>query len=221
MKNEFEKRKPTAVQIVIATILSRIKEGRYIPGQYLIAGDLMEELKLSKAPVREAIHVLVGEGVIELLQNRSARIRSLSMDELIDFSEVWAAVGGVNVRLAADYMHLKGNKALVKQALKPIIESEKTKNSADFFASVSNLHLVLSEISGNNYITEMVNRSNFGHFYRHISGIFPGAHWRRHVDAFQKITAAILEGKGDVAERIYRKHMQWVIAHLKTAINQL
>ena len=83
MKNEFEKRKPTAVQIVIATILSRIKEGRYIPGQYLIAGDLMEELKLSKAPVREAIHVLVGEGVIELLQNRSARIRSLSMDEAL------------------------------------------------------------------------------------------------------------------------------------------
>ena len=216
-----KKRKPTAVQLVIETIMSRIKEGRYIPGQYLIAGDLMEELKLSKAPVREAIHVLVGEGVIELLQNRSARIRRLSMDELIDFSEVWAAIGGVNVRLAADSMKLKANQARVKQALKPILESEKTKNGANYFAAVSNFHLILSEISGNTHITQMVNRSNFGHFYRHISGIYPGTHWRRHVDAFQKITVTILAGKGDTAERIYRKHMQWVIAHLKTAQDQL
>jgi len=218
---EIKRKKPTAVQLVVETILARIKEGRYIPGQYLIAGDLMQELNLSKAPVREAIHVLVGEGIIELLQNRSARIRSLSMDELIDFSEVWAAVGGVNVRLAADHMHLKGNKVLVRKALKPILVSETTKNSTEYFAAVSNLHLVLSEISGNKYITQMVNRSNFDHFYRHISGMFPGTHWRRHVEAFQKTTVAILDSKGDVAERIYRKHMQWVIAHLKTAINQL
>ncbi len=216
-----DKRKPTAVQLVIETILTRINEGRYIPGQYLIAGDLMEELKLSKAPVREAIHVLVGEGVIELLQNRSARIRSLSMDELIDFSEVWAAIGGVNVRLAADHMKAKANQARVKKALSAIVASEKTKNGAEYFAAVSNLHLVLSEISGNSYITQMVSRANFSHFYRHISAIYPGAHWRRHVNAFQKIADAIVDGKGEVAERTYRKHMQWVIAHLKTATDQL
>jgi DNA-binding GntR family transcriptional regulator len=218
---ETKTRKPTAVQLVIETILSRIQEGKYIPGQYLIAGDLMEELNLSKAPVREAIHVLVGEGIIELLQNRSARIRNLSMDEMIDFSEVWAAVGGVNVRLAADYMHLKGNKSRVRKALKPIVLSEKTKNGEDYFRSVSQFHLVLSDITGNQYITQMIKRANFSHFYRHISALFPGTHWRRHIVAFSKIAEAIIAGKGDTAERIYRKHMQWVIVHLKSAINQI
>ena len=57
----------------------------YAPGQMIIAHDLMSELGVSKAPVREGIHVLVGEGVMELLPNRSARIRRLSAADLRDF----------------------------------------------------------------------------------------------------------------------------------------
>ena len=51
---------------VLQTVIEGLLEGRYKPGERVVARQLAEELGVSIVPVREAIHILAGEGVIDL-----------------------------------------------------------------------------------------------------------------------------------------------------------
>ena len=207
--------KTSAVQLVVDTMLSRINDNSLMPGQNVVAQEFMDELQVSKAPVREAIHILVGEGVMELVQNRSARVRRLTHDDLIAFTEVWAAVGGVNVRLGSDHINEGDNRAQIEKLLNDIRETERSKVAADFFSAVTAFHRALTKMSANTYIAETIKRAHFDFFHRHITLVFPGRYWRRHIVAFEKIAAAVLDGDGIAAERHYRKHMRWVVEHMR------
>ena len=207
--------KPSAVQRVVDLVLGRIRSGEYAPGQMIIARDLMRELALSKAPVREGIHVLVGEGVMELLPNRSARIRKLSSTDLREFVEVWGAIGGVNMRLGAEHAATKRDRDRIGQALKGIQRTGKTRVPYEFFMAVAHLHQTLADISGNSYIRTIIGRAHFAHFHRHIERMFPGPYWNQHLTAFRKVGEALLAGDGELAERRYRKHLRWVLDMMK------
>lgn len=210
-KISVEPGKPSAVQRVMDLVLERIRSGEYAPGQMIIAHDLMTELGLSKAPVREGIHVLVGEGVMELLPNRSARIRRISSSDLRDFVAVWGAIGGVNMRLGAEHASNKRDRVRIEQALNAIARTGKTRVPYEFFMAVANLHQTLVDISGNSYIRTVIERAQFTHFHRHIERLFPGAYWPQHLEVFRKIGVALLAGDGDKAEELYRRHMRWTL----------
>jgi len=81
---------------------------------------------------------------------------------------------------------------------------------------VTKFHQALSRMSANGYIAETIKRAHFSFFHRHITLLFPGRYWRRHIAAFEKVGAAILAGDGVSAERHYRKHMRWVVEHMRT-----
>jgi DNA-binding GntR family transcriptional regulator len=215
VNNEDVEGVQSAVQRVIDVILSRVRSGEYVPGQIIVTRDLMGEMGLSKAPVREGIHVLVGEGVMELLPNRSARIRKLSLKDLLDFVEVWGAVGGVNLRLGADHVHDPVGRRRIAEALDAIHRTERNHVPYEFFMAVARLHSTLVDISDNSYIRQIITRAHFGHFHRHIERIFPGPYWREHLDAFRNAGEALLAGDGEQAEAIYRRHMRWVRDLLK------
>jgi len=211
--------KPSAVQRVVNVVLSRLRSGEYAPGQIIVARDLMTELDLSKAPVREGIHVLVGEGVMELLPNRSARIRMLSAKDLLDFVQVWAAVGGVNLRLGAEHIGGADDRRRVAEAAKRIQRAGQNRVPYEFFMAVSQFHSELVELSDNGYIRSIINRAHFAHFHRHIERIFPGTYWQKHLDAFQQIADAVLAGNGETAERVYRRHMSWVLEAMRQSLS--
>ncbi|MCL4183254.1 MAG: GntR family transcriptional regulator [Burkholderiaceae bacterium] len=209
---------PSAVQRVVDLVLARIRSGEYAPGQIIVARDLMAELELSKAPVREGIHVLVGEGLIELLPNRSARIRKLSDEDMVDFSEVWAVISGMNIRLAAAKLQRAEDREKVRQALARIQATRRTRIPYDFFMAVGKLHATLAEISGNGFALAFIRRMHLAHFYRHIERVFPGSFWNAHLLAFRRLGEALLAQDGDRAERIYLKHMRWAIGLMRQRV---
>lgn len=209
---------PSAVQRVVDLVLQRIRTGEYVPGQMIVARDLMAELELSKAPVREGIHVLVGEGVMELLPNRSARIRKLSMKDVLDFVEVWGAVGGVNIRLGSEHIGNPHNRHRIAEAFEGIQRTGKNRISYDFFMAVAHLHSTLADISDNSFIRIIITRAHFAHFHRHIERMFPGAYWDEHLAVFRRIGDHVLSDNGDEAEAIYRQHLRWVRDELKHSL---
>lgn len=209
---------PSAVQRVVELVLARIRSGEYAPGQIIVARDLMTELDLSKAPVREGIHVLVGEGVMELLPNRSARIRKLSSKDMVDFAEIWAVISGMNIRLAAARLERAEDREKVREALARIQESGRQKIPYDFFMAVGHLHATLAEISQNSFALAFIRRMHLAHFYRHIERGFPGTFWNAHLLAFRRLGEAVIKRDGEQAERIYLKHMRWVIGLMRQGV---
>jgi GntR family transcriptional regulator, carbon starvation induced regulator len=58
-----------------------ILRGEFRPGQRLHASDLAERWDVSATPLREAFQRLAGEGLVELLPQRGARVSELAADE--------------------------------------------------------------------------------------------------------------------------------------------
>lgn len=69
----------------VATFLrEEILSGRLRPGEPILPNVVAEQLGVSRVPVREAVQKLVAESLIEQSANRSARVSSLSPDELYE-----------------------------------------------------------------------------------------------------------------------------------------
>lgn len=78
-----------------------ILEGKLAPAARLGEEQLARELGTSRTPVRQAFQRLSREGLIELMPNRGAFVRSYSHEELGDLYELRALLEGHAARLAA------------------------------------------------------------------------------------------------------------------------
>ncbi|MBP1136588.1 DNA-binding GntR family transcriptional regulator [Arthrobacter sp. PvP023] len=79
-----------------------IVSGELVPNQRLVEADLAAEYGASRGNVRVALSELGVEGLVERVQNRSARVRAVSVDEAVEITEVRAALEALCARKAAE-----------------------------------------------------------------------------------------------------------------------
>lgn len=82
-------------------IRSRIFDGTYVPGTRLTERSLADEFEVSRSPIREAIHMLGQEGLIESLPTRGMVVKKLTREELVDIFNLREALEGLAAKLAA------------------------------------------------------------------------------------------------------------------------
>ncbi len=73
-----------ALRVIRAGIIS----GELRPDRLYSIGSIAEQLGVSDTPVREAVHELSGEGLVDLTRNRGFRIREITerdLDEIVEF----------------------------------------------------------------------------------------------------------------------------------------
>lgn len=75
-------------QNVYDRLRSEIVGGTISAGERLVAADLAARFGSSTNPVREALQQLRGEGLVEILPNRGARVRSLDVAFVRDVQEI-------------------------------------------------------------------------------------------------------------------------------------
>lgn len=76
-------------------------EGQIPPGAKLNERELCEQLRVSRTPLREAIKLLAGEGLVDLLPNRGAVAVTLTESDVLNTFEVLASLEGMSGELAA------------------------------------------------------------------------------------------------------------------------
>jgi len=91
----------TASAAAADLIRQAIGDGRLEPGHHLKEEQLAQELGVSRTPVREALHVLQAEGLIETFPNRGATVRTYDLADLEDLYELRALLEGRAARRAA------------------------------------------------------------------------------------------------------------------------
>lgn len=65
-------------------IKERIVKGQYKPGQPLNEKAIIEELKISRTPFREAIHALNEENLVQVFPNRGIFVRELTLQDVTE-----------------------------------------------------------------------------------------------------------------------------------------
>lgn len=95
----------TGAAVSATVVADRIREaifaGELVPNQRLVEADLAEMYGASRGHVRTALSELTVEGVVERIQNRGARVRSVPLEEALEIVEVRSALEALCAARAA------------------------------------------------------------------------------------------------------------------------
>ena len=81
---------------------ANILSGHFIPGERLAEEHLAEELGVSRTPVREALHKLEQEGLIEPLESRGFCVPQDSIEEIEDLFDIRTVLEGYTLKIICE-----------------------------------------------------------------------------------------------------------------------
>lgn len=81
-------------------LVDALRNGRYAPGDRLVADDVASHVGVSRMPVRSAFQRLAAEGLVTLRPNRGAIVKGLDLADMQEVFEMRAALEGLAIRIA-------------------------------------------------------------------------------------------------------------------------
>ena len=187
---------------------SDVLSGHFKPGERLTEEHLAKTLGVSRTPVREALHKLASEGLIQPLERRGFCVARDSREEIEDLFDIRAALEGYAIRLICDcisepaleqlngFIH-KAQDALDRKKLDEIFEYNTQFHDA--------LHRVIARKS--RFHSLIADTRKYVLRYRKDSLYYlDGA--KRTIDGHRKILLAISLKDPDLCERVIREHIR-------------
>lgn len=143
------------------------------PGADLDEGQLSQEWKLSRTPLREVLRQLAGEGYVEIRANRGARVAEMSHTSLRDFFLAAPMIYGAILRLAA-----QNAKADQIDGLKLAQQAFRASLAADDIAAraLANTHFhdITGDMAANTYLLPSFRRLLIDHARISMTFFRPG-----------------------------------------------
>ncbi|MFW7341695.1 GntR family transcriptional regulator [Pollutimonas sp. H1-120] len=196
------------VERVAAILKEQILEGSLAPGQRLISRDLIEELGISRGPLREAFRRLAADRLIELIPNRGAVVRRLSRTEIIHLFQIREALEGQAARLAAQRIDLGDNRARFSAIVKQGRYHKDKLVMQSFIEHNREFHQAIVKMSDNAELAELIDRYQLAVFMTLLrQAVGTEQIIRDSIEQHEAIAAAILAGDPDQAYAAMRHHL--------------
>lgn len=210
----------TNAEVVAQALRTRIQKSEIAPGEWLREVRLCAEFGVGRSTVRRALRALADDGLIDIEENRGARVSATTVEEVFDLYEVRAALYGLAVRFAC----LRAPDAAIRRILAKI---DRLLAAAESAAAAEEIIAISEEIFGDmiafgsadaQRMTEAIRRKTRFHFSYvalaiNAEGPGPYAHWRR-------VRAGLVERDSDAASQAARDilyFMQGEVARIMLA----
>lgn len=193
---------------------SAILAGELAPGTRLSVPELAKQLQVSRSPVREAVLLLVGEGLAVEYTRRGVEVARLNLSDLLELYELRGAIEGLAARGAAGCMS-----STQLAALRGVLDAQGaavTHNPGLFRELDTRFHQIILDACGNSrlqrhahlLVREMVlARPLLLNDPRHLS--------RSH-EEHRVVERALRQRDGPAAEVAMREHLTRVLHTVKT-----
>ena len=187
---------------------SDVLAGRFAPGERLTEEHLANGLGVSRTPVREALHKLASEGLIQPLESRGFCVARDSREEIEDLFDIRAALEGYAIRIVCEYIadsHIQKLNGLIEKA----DDALQRKNLDEIFEYNTQFHDELHSVVPNKsrFHSLIADTRKYVLRYRKDSLHFlEGA--RKTIDGHRKILLAISLKDPDLCERVMREHIK-------------
>lgn len=200
-----ETTEPLVKHTVAARLREEIASGHLRPGVRIVEGTWARKLGVAQGSIREAINLLAQDGFVTKAAGRSARVVSLSEQDVLQIFELRGAVEGLAARLTAQrgitIEPLESALHTMRQALSSGRPEEMIDGDLKF-------HLELCRLSGNPYVLEQARKILVPLFafarIRVLSSGQDASVWGKDLEAHQRIADLVKEGQGEVAEQYVR-----------------
>jgi len=198
-----------------AQLRDAIQNAEFAPHQRLVEADLSAQYGASRASVRTTLLTLAGEGLIERLPNRGARVRAISIGEAVEIVEVRVGLESLCARKAAENLTEDGAEELraLRAALETAVSTGDLIGYSRLNQDLDRLLRALSRHETATLLLERLQAQSARHQFR--LGFLPG----RAATSAPEHTAiidAVLAQDPEAAEAATRTHLEGVIALLRT-----
>ncbi len=182
-------------------------EGTLQPGEALIETDLAERLGISRTPVREALHQLAQEGLVEMIPRRGAFVRRITLQDIEELFVIREAIEGVAARLAATKAKPEQLRAFAEKFEAAAHEPDEIQRQEQYERIGDEFHDYILEICGNARIIEIIGTYKvLLQKERQIAAHIPGR-IERSLKEHCTILEALQRQDPDLAEKTMRQHI--------------
>lgn len=202
-------------QTIVESLLADVFQGRIRAGAHLVTQELAQRFGVSHTPIREALIALAGIGIIDLLPNRGAVVRSVTPHEVREVCQVRRALECEATRSACGRIGLADLHALAEDLRRLMAIGDRGPAFIEQARAVdSRLHDLIAESCGNAFLAKELSRlKTLFRAFRDVSWENDGArndYHRLTEEAHEhlEIVEALLAGDAASAARAMARHIR-------------
>ena len=202
------KNAPSVREKTYEYIKSSIFSGRFTPGERLTEEHLAEELGVSRTPVREALHKLEQDGLIEPLESRGFCIPRDSEEEIEDLFELRTVLEGYTLKIICE--RITGEQiAMLEGIVNKADDALKRKKIEEVFHWNTQFHDILHGLVADKrrFHGLIVNMRKYVLRYRKDTLQYLGAA-KRASDGHRQILLSLKLKDPELCERVMRVHIR-------------
>lgn len=199
---------PLVKHALAERLRKEIVSGALKPGSRIVEGTWGRTFGVAQGSIREAINILAQEGFVAKAAGRSARVVSLSEDDVLRLYELRGALEGLAGRLAAER---KVDTGKLQEAVDRMRRATKRGHAPELLDADLEFHLELCRLSQNSFLLEHARRILLPFFaFVRIRVVASGqgtGPWNHDLEVHQRIHDLISEGEGRVVEQYIQQVM--------------
>jgi DNA-binding GntR family transcriptional regulator len=187
---------------------TNILSGHFVPGERLAEEHLAEELGVSRTPVREALHKLEQEGLIEPLESRGFRVPQDSPEEIEDLFDIRTVLEGYTLKIICERI-TDEQMAMLEKIIEKADDALRRKRIDEVFQWNTQFHDTLHSLVADKrrFHSLIVNMRKYVLRYRKDTLRNLGAA-KRAGDGHQQILLALKLKEPELCERVMRTHIR-------------
>lgn len=159
-----------AVQRVIDHVDTLLSRGELKAGQRLTEAKISADLGIGRAPVREAVRILAGEGVIDLKPNSGARVRIITRERLVEMLEL---VGLLMVHAVPRFLEQKNLPYQIRRLRTALTVAPDGPEAMRILEAFQRFNGEIITGSRNSMAMEVMKRIHFSHYNPFVMATIP------------------------------------------------
>ena len=195
---------------VYSAVRDRVLDGTFLPGERLVENRIADQIKISRTPVREALHLLEKEGLLESIPRSGYRVKPLYWEEVEEICEIRI----VNETLAAKWAMKRITSKELKALENNLDTAEHEVMQGDpkvYVHRDAEFHEILARASGSERLFELCDLLRKHMLRYRVQGLYLPESALRAIAGHRQIFASLRSGDEKSLELAIRDHLEWVM----------
>lgn len=216
-----ERKRGSGVKVVYEMLRDEILDLKLPPGVPIDEIQLAERFGMSRTPIREALVRLAGEGLVETLPNKSARVANIDVLNLHTFYDAITLMYRVTTRLAAQH-HRPADLETIRSLQADYAAAVAAQDALAMIATNRDLHAAIAEAGRNPYYTTLTlrlldeGRRILRLYYQSFDDRLP----QEYVDEHEAMIAAIAARDVDLCDRLAHAHADQIVSQIQKLLSR-
>jgi len=174
-----------------------------MPGDFINEKEIIQEINVSRTPIREAIILLEQEGLVSILPQRGVMVNRITLQDVIEAFQVREVIEPYALKHFGSRLDKETFKKYREMLSDPELLSDHEKgNLLD-----DEMHMSIVKAMNNHYFTDAINAIRVQTHRLRILSNRLGLRFIKTIDEHIEIIDAILAEKYDLAAELMSKHL--------------